>query len=749
MKKAFFILLLPTLLLLNLNSTLAQETPSDIEPKPEGEKPTVVINEIAPSPRDPDFTWIELHNTGADSISLNEWTLLNSTSDSFELSGNISANQYQVIILDDGFISADDELILADSNQDIIDHWTFLIDLQDGQSIILENDILVATSFPTAGRPNILEADQELQCSSAEDLTNIDLPPITSTPAVPTPKVLDTAGIIISELLANPSGDEKEGEFIELYNPENRLINLEQWTIKDATKSYTFSDLEIQPHAYIVLPRSLTSIALNNGVETLTLIDPYGKIIHEMNYESTTEDKSWNYVPIGHWYQANSTPGLENNAETIEIEEPEDVLQIPPVEIMPEEEISQPAETAPLDSNLHLVELSEILPNPAGSDTQEWLELHNPTDETILLTGLSVSDTAKSFVFTDQTIGPGEFYLLHRSESTIALNNSSETITLSVGEIIIDEFSYEISHEQTSWAQVNGEWIESSTLTPGEENIISSFEEAENEESPIASAVKKTSSKSKNKTINHPPISFEEWEKTKDEELIEIVGILTVLPGTFSSRSAYLQNIDDHYPLAIELYFHKANWPQLNIGDQLKIQGEKSMSSRGERLLIKSEENIVLITEGQVYFTDIKDSLNHTLIRVEATLIEQNKNELIIDIDGEEALVDLKKAKINLADIKENAKIKVTGIVKYENSKPLLIVRSKDDIDIISQPTIISSIQEEIAPPQVSASNYSNLIWLAIGSILASLIALLIVHHQSLLQKARDLLFQFRHKYNI
>ena len=61
---------------------------------------------------------------------------------------------------------------------------------------------------------------------------------------------------------------------------------------------------------------------------------------------------------------------------------------------------------------------------------------------------------------------------------------------------------------------------------------------------------------------------------------------------------------------------------------------------------------MILITGGQVYFTNINSSLNHTLIRVEATLIEQNKNELIIDIDGAEALVDLKKATINLADIK-------------------------------------------------------------------------------------------------
>lgn len=104
--------------------------------------------------------------------------------------------------------------------------------------------------------------------------------------------------IFINELMINLSGDDKEGEWIELHNEDSRDINLEGWTLTDLKNDYKISEEKIiGSQNYLSFPRSETRITLNNDRDTIQLLDPQGKIVNAVQYEKSFEDLSLARIP--------------------------------------------------------------------------------------------------------------------------------------------------------------------------------------------------------------------------------------------------------------------------------------------------------------------------------------------------------------------------------------------------------------------------------------------------------------------
>ncbi len=81
------------------------------------------------------------------------------------------------------------------------------------------------------------------------------------------------------------------------------------------------------------------------------------------------------------------------------------------------------------DSQLEKIVINEILPNPEGSDETEWVELKNIDEMAVNLDGFQIQDNAKSYTLTSDDLGelnlsPGEFLVLEKDITKIALNNS-------------------------------------------------------------------------------------------------------------------------------------------------------------------------------------------------------------------------------------------------------------------------------------------------------------------------------------
>lgn len=126
---------------------------------------------------------------------------------------------------------------------------------------------------------------------------------------------------------------------------------------------------------------------------------------------------------------------------------------------------------------MQLVAISELLPNPTGSDTAgEWIELYNAGDVAQPLAGWTLKDASgKTYMFTDQSVPAHGFLVLPYSTTKISLNNSGDTIFLyDAFGALTDSFPYAQTMKDDVALARNTQGAVAATTqpTPGKANII-------------------------------------------------------------------------------------------------------------------------------------------------------------------------------------------------------------------------------------------------------------------------------------
>ncbi len=121
--------------------------------------------------------------------------------------------------------------------------------------------------------------------------------------------------ITINEFLPSPAGKDEEGEWTELYNNSDQIINISGWQLDDedgGSKPYIFpKNTLIAPKSYLVFPRPTTKIALNNDKGEIRLLLSTGMVFQKISYEKAPEGKSSARTPEG-FVWSTPTPGLPN-----------------------------------------------------------------------------------------------------------------------------------------------------------------------------------------------------------------------------------------------------------------------------------------------------------------------------------------------------------------------------------------------------------------------------------------------------
>lgn len=81
----------------------------------------------------------------------------------------------------------------------------------------------------------------------------------------------EAADIIVNEIMYNASETNESGDWIELYNPTEAIIDISGWILKDDDDSHTFefqNGTEMTPNSYLVISADLT--AFNSQYESIT-----------------------------------------------------------------------------------------------------------------------------------------------------------------------------------------------------------------------------------------------------------------------------------------------------------------------------------------------------------------------------------------------------------------------------------------------------------------------------------------------
>jgi hypothetical protein len=128
---------------------------------------------------------------------------------------------------------------------------------------------------------------------------------------------IQSGQITINEFLPNPSGNDEEEEWIEIYNDSDSIVDISDWQLDDeASGSEPFifpKNTLIAPKSYIVFTRQITGIALNNDKDSIRLLLPEGAVFQEINYEKPPQGKSSAKTGEGFVWNV-PTPGTTNIA---------------------------------------------------------------------------------------------------------------------------------------------------------------------------------------------------------------------------------------------------------------------------------------------------------------------------------------------------------------------------------------------------------------------------------------------------
>jgi hypothetical protein len=112
-----------------------------------------------------------------------------------------------------------------------------------------------------------------------------------------------SSAIQISEIMANPDCvDDRDGEWIELFNPASHAVNINGWILRDDDDDFHVisadGPLIVPPKGYIVLGRSddehdngglevayaYSDIVLSNHTDEIVLINQSGKVVDSVSY---------------------------------------------------------------------------------------------------------------------------------------------------------------------------------------------------------------------------------------------------------------------------------------------------------------------------------------------------------------------------------------------------------------------------------------------------------------------------------
>ncbi len=127
--------------------------------------------------------------------------------------------------------------------------------------------------------------------------------------------------VVITELLINPASPQTDevDEYIELYNPNETVFNLNGYTLETGTTTlhdFTFtSDVVVQPGEYRAFYSFETKLALSNSGGQVKLLDKTQVVIAQSDpYTTASDGMSWSLdVVDGTWKWTSSlTPGAAN-----------------------------------------------------------------------------------------------------------------------------------------------------------------------------------------------------------------------------------------------------------------------------------------------------------------------------------------------------------------------------------------------------------------------------------------------------
>lgn len=337
--------------------------------------------------------------------------------------------------------------------------------------------------------------------------------------------------------------------------------------------------------------------------------------------------------------------------------------------------------------------VNEFLPNPEGLDNDlEFIEIRNLGNLDVNLSGWKIDDEeggSSPYEIPDGTnISSGGYLVFYRSDTGISINNSGDSVRLlSPDKNIVSEQRYEGSaKDNESYARDDsGNFQWTTTLTPGEENIINAPAEEEivNDTTRSSSSSNTSNSKSANETEQVNLISISQAKSQDKNTEVKVRGVVTVPPNIINATYFYIQ--DD--TAGVQIYFSKKEFPNLKLGDQVEVSGKISERSGEKKINISEKSDIKVISPGAsidpagIKTGDVKENFEGSLVRVSGQITKQSGNTFYIDDGSGEIKIYIQKStNIDKPDWEKGDWVTITGIVGQTSTGYRVMPRYQKDL---------------------------------------------------------------------
>ncbi|MBU2595705.1 lamin tail domain-containing protein [Patescibacteria group bacterium] len=331
--------------------------------------------------------------------------------------------------------------------------------------------------------------------------------------------------------------------------------------------------------------------------------------------------------------------------------------------------------------------VNELFPHPSAGTDNEFIELYNASNEDVDLSGWILDDgeagSSPFFIPVGKIIKANSYLVFYKKETKISLNDDGDSARLFWPDNILVSSSeqYTKADYDMSWSRnINNNWLFSATVTPGSANIFTTKQE---------------------EVQNLPILPTGEAKKKIKNSWVKVSGVVIALPGLFGKRVMYIQDKSG----GIKIYFDKALWPFLRIGDRVIIKGKISISSGEYQIKVYSPEDIVIIGRDpppepvKKIIIELENFIGQ-LVKVSGKVVKISGSTIWIDDGTGKLRVYFYPATgIKKLGLKKGDWVVIIGVLSKTKAGLRLLPRSKKDIKIYkkaveskSEPLIVSQV---------------------------------------------------------
>lgn len=325
------------------------------------------------------------------------------------------------------------------------------------------------------------------------------------------------------------------------------------------------------------------------------------------------------------------------------------------------------------------VKISEVMVNPEGADSREFIRLYNSSSSTVDLSGWKLIYKDKEYILPAKTnILPADSLIFFQAVTHFMLENTTggKIELLTPDEAVANVFSFGKALEGQSFTST-------STLVAAQK------------------IVKKITTK---KVLLTMAMSLTEAREAAKDTPVKVRGTVAALPGSFGVQYFYL--IDG--ATGIQVYQYKKLFPAMKVGDVVEVKGVTSVASGIKRIKVSKKEDISVrsvdatSSSTAVTLEELDEELAGALVKITGEVTEIKSNFMYVDDGTTEAVVYFKKgAKIDKKKFQEGELVEVEGVLEQAKSSLQIWPRNQNDIRVIGQ-------SEDLLKKQVLTSVTAN-----------------------------------------